>query len=1185
MNINIKHDNYSLISITTCNKVILDSSLSFIKFFLSLHVAFIMIKILLTFLLSIACLIASKVPVDVVFDNNNIMVQSPIINDNLAQKLNSKYIIDAKSIVDIGISPFSRLYMIDSDKNYYIDYNIISSYDIPNVFIYLDPLLEEKINFSEHMVMRGIDLAQITFYPFIYNSNTKVFTVIENFEIQILEEESHTQNFTESVSIPMSREYEKILEQVVVNLDLRDRVIDDLPSILYICGGSSLSNSYLQDLIQWRREQGFKVYTATTLDIGNSFNAIKDYIENAYFNWEYPPEYIVLVGDTGGSYAVSVASAGWGDTDYPYTLIDGNDLLPEMFIGRIPANSPADLDNIINKTLAYEKATFIELTGTEWYDTASLVGDPTSSGNSVVITNEFIENTLNIYEFDNIETCYSGCGYPSWMQSALNSGTLYFNYRGYLGNSGFSSSHINNANNNYMTPFATFITCATGDFGQTAIVEDFIRAGSTSNPKGAVAAVGTATTSTHTMPNNIIDMGIYHGIFVNKLRTAGGALVGGKMALYNTYSSDSNANGMIDDFTHWNNLMGDPVLNLWTDTPQSLTVNYPATINPGTNFVQVSVVDEFGSPISDVRVVLYSHESDVQFAFTDLDGIADIYFDFELSSSLVVTALKHNFIPFRNNILVSGSQDVQLAGESFYVDDSGNQNEDSSANPGETVDVYFLLENQTLGAIQNLAANVSTNSEKIDIITANFNIDEMPTLTPTMVGPATLFIHQDLISTDNTNLILTLTDGSASDWNFSLPLEIISPNAVIGNVQYSVLPIPGSTIGLNIDIENIGQEGLVGCYMNISASNSLIDIIDYQSFVGNIPSGGIGSNLETLSIELSENIIDGSVVNLMIQLYNDSGYTQDLVHNITVGTANQYDPLGPDEYGYYIYDWQDIGYTLTPFYDWIEIDPSQGGNGVDMGISDSGNGNGISNSTKYINLPFEFTFYGEDYDEVSVNANGWISFGYSQMESFRNYPLPGPGGPSPMVAAFWDDLKTNTSSKVFKYITNDYVVIEWLNMKTYESNSNQTFQIILYNTMTPTGDDEIKIQYKEFDNTTTGSYPTYHGCYSTVGIENHFGNIGLEYTFDNSYPLTASPLQDESAIFITTRNTTIITAGDINQDQEINVQDVVLIISEILNGDDYDLLDPVGQFAADVNNDEIISILDVIIVINMILDA
>ena len=48
--------------------------------------------------------------------------------------------------------------------------------------------------------------------------------------------------------------------------------------------------------------------------------------------------------------------------------------------------------------------------------------------------------------------------------------------------------------------------------------------------------------------------------------------------------------------------------------------------------------------------------------------------------------------------------------------------------------------------------------------------------------------------------------------------------------------------------------------------------------------------------------------------------------------------------------------------------------------------------------------------------NGWISFGETNLESFRNYQLPGAGGPSPMVAAFWDDLKTTGNSKVLKYI-------------------------------------------------------------------------------------------------------------------------------------------------------------------------
>ena len=31
--------------------------------------------------------------------------------------------------------------------------------------------------------------------------------------------------------------------------------------------------------------------------------------------------------------------------------------------------------------------------------------------------------------------------------------------------------------------------------------------------------------------------------------------------------------------------------------------------------------------------------------------------------------------------------------------------------------------------------------------------------------------------------------------------------------------------------------------------------------------------------------------------------------------------------------------------------------------------------------------------------------GQTNMESFRNYQIPGVGGPSPMIAVFWDDLK------------------------------------------------------------------------------------------------------------------------------------------------------------------------------------
>ena len=84
-----------------------------------------------------------------------------------------------------------------------------------------------------------------------------------------------------------------------------------------------------------------------------------------------------------------------GAGDLPYTQLDGTDLLPEILIGRISVNSNSDLNNVINKTIAYEKATYLSQVGTDWYERAALCGDPSSSGQSTIITNQYIQLLLD----------------------------------------------------------------------------------------------------------------------------------------------------------------------------------------------------------------------------------------------------------------------------------------------------------------------------------------------------------------------------------------------------------------------------------------------------------------------------------------------------------------------------------------------------------------------------------------------------------------------------------------------------------------------------------------------------------------------------------------------------------------------------------------------------------------------
>ena len=214
--------------------------------------------------------------------NNLLNIKKTIQNDNLSEQLNNKYLIDVDYLLEIGLHPFSIFYMVEHNKEYSIDYNIISSYQLENIDISFEgDFMDENFILSESMIMRGVELSQISFFPIEYNDENQTLTIIEEVEINILETDIDNPIDDEVFIVPISKEFEKLFSNLVINLDLGSRTTDSQPSILYICGGNSLDNSYLQDLIQWRSEQGYKVFTANPSDIGSSFSSVSNYISDA----------------------------------------------------------------------------------------------------------------------------------------------------------------------------------------------------------------------------------------------------------------------------------------------------------------------------------------------------------------------------------------------------------------------------------------------------------------------------------------------------------------------------------------------------------------------------------------------------------------------------------------------------------------------------------------------------------------------------------------------------------------------------------------------------------------------------------------------------------------------------------------------------------------------------------------
>ena len=224
------------------------------------------------------------------------------------------------------IPVWSTFYQLDEGKD------IVASFEYSNYTIEInnDDLLLDIINtsvfpidsetnqfpennliISEPQVFRGIVVRKIMFIPFTYNLDTHEFKTFNDVEIII--NDIDTELDFSYTDVKLSRAFEPLFEDIIVNYQPSSREEDyQVPSILYICGGSSISHPYVEDLIEWRHKRGYIVNVVSTGSIGGSGSTtIKNYIQNAYEEWENPPEIVGLIGDTGGSYSIGYFTDSW----------------------------------------------------------------------------------------------------------------------------------------------------------------------------------------------------------------------------------------------------------------------------------------------------------------------------------------------------------------------------------------------------------------------------------------------------------------------------------------------------------------------------------------------------------------------------------------------------------------------------------------------------------------------------------------------------------------------------------------------------------------------------------------------------------------------------------------------------------------------------------------------------------
>ncbi len=969
---------------------------------------------------------------------------------------------------------------------------------------------------GEPSILRGNRIVQVIVYPMQVNhsSGEVRYNTHVNFEL------TYSGEGVNEVLNPLrprpSGSINRIIQSLVVNPPSLSRDASQRGSYLLVYYNANGIANALAPLITWRKRQGWNVQTMA-IQANASSNEIKNQIQRAYNDWELPPEMIALVGDPdwGGN-----GIPAWPNyTDLDYARLDGNDVLADADYGRIACRDIQELQRVVGKIINYESNPYMD--NTDWYRQGAVCAGSATSGLSTILVSKWVRRETLDRGWDNVHEWYynapfQGQQVPQFFQNEFARGINYATYRGWIGMEGLSPDAIMGFQATRRYPFATPMTCASGHYvGQFTQTEAFfISAG------GAIGAIGLATANTHTQYNNAVFSGIWHGLLKLGMFNLGTACNYGRYNLYRQYAGFEDQN--VINFAQWANLMGDPATEMFTAIPQIVTGDHVENSAIGTTQITVTILDEDdNSGVADAQICLYKANDEFQMVLhSDENGAAEfaIPSDALSAGNLLVTATKHNMKPYLGTIVIRQGGPC-IGAQSWTIQDDDNG--DGNANPGEGAILDVIVENfgsgDPEGAItvtfESLSPWARVDGDPIELDNAPQHGESVAVRTGLQIDPS---------APDEAAIPIgvSIRNGETT-WRSLAAIQVVAPNIAISEVFIANNRLdPGEQEDIDFNLTNRGGFGIEAFAAELWSETDVVTVINNQAAY---PAIDIDRSAriqgDRFRIRAHPFAIPGMKATLKLAIATDGGFHDTTTYLLTVGVPDVTDPFGPDKYGYVCFDSGDEEWEMAPAYDWIEIDPQVQNNDYDgTFLNNLQDGGEDADRSQVVDLPFDFQYYGEEFNRATICTNGWLALGnWGELTDFRNRRINSGEGPNSQLCVFWDDLLTG---RILTYYDeeNGRFIVEWNAMRSQADNSNETFQLILYDTeFTPTysGDGVIVFQYKEVRNP-AGVGPSNDTPYATIGINSPSDLDGLEYTYYNTYTAGAKRLENEFAIKFTT---------------------------------------------------------------------
>ncbi len=530
---------------------------------------------------------------------------------------------------------------------------------------------------------------------------------------------------------------------------------------------------------------------------------IRKFIRDAYLYWG--TEYVLLGGDDEiiphrGLYAEILPYVT--DKDIPadiyFATLDGtwnddmdqrwgepgeDDLMPEVSVARASVNTVTEATNFVNKVIRYETAPVVSQIKVAQMAGELVYNEPTWGGDE----KDEIKDGSSAHGFTTagfppsftVHTLYDRDLYPAeWSKydliALMNSGRHLINHAGHcinwmcmkISTSDIPTSFTNDGiTNSYLVIYAHGCYSAAFDGRTTdgSYVGDAVAEYFTFIENGAVAYIGNSRYGCGFHGDTRSAAQYYDRQFFDALFGEGITAIG-----------DTQNDSKIDNIPYidfrgmrWTyytlTLIGEPSMDIWTDTPGYLTVTVPDAFYVGENEVEIAVSGS--GPVEGARVTILGDSTYSSHGYTDATG--RVYLDpgADPPGSLYVAVTAHNFYSHLDTVPVITSAGPLLMLDDTTIDDdtSGASwgDSDGEVDAGETIECTVSLRNVGQATAESISGTLRTSDPNVIVTDSTGTFANIPS--DGVLSPAWSYVYGVSSAASDSHLISFNLDLSYSD--------------------------------------------------------------------------------------------------------------------------------------------------------------------------------------------------------------------------------------------------------------------------------------------------------------------------------------------------------------------------------------------------------------------------------------